>query len=61
MVQLGSGAKRSVKDYMLTQYASYLIAQNSNSQKEESHLPNAISRCKPENRNCGSGREATRK
>ena len=26
MVSLGSGASRSVKDYMLTRYACYLIA-----------------------------------
>ena len=31
MVPLGSGAHRSVKDYMLTRYACYLIAQNGNS------------------------------
>lgn len=35
MVQLGSGAKRKVKDYMLTRYACYLIAQNGDPQKEE--------------------------
>ncbi len=35
MVQLGSGAKRSVKDYMLTRYACYLIAQNGDPKKEE--------------------------
>lgn len=28
MVQLGSGSKMKIKDYMLTRYASYLIAQN---------------------------------
>lgn len=28
MVQIGSGAKRSQKDYKLTRYACYLIAQN---------------------------------
>lgn len=35
MVQLGSGAKRNVKDYMLTRYACYLIAQNGDPKKEE--------------------------
>ena len=35
MVELGSGAKRAVKDYQLTRYASYLVAQNGDSSKEE--------------------------
>lgn len=35
MVQLGSSAKRSIKDYMLTRYACYLIAQNGDPQKDE--------------------------
>ena len=35
MVSLGSGARRSVKDYMLTRYACYLIAQNGDPKKEE--------------------------
>ena len=35
MVSLGSGAQRSVKDYMLTRYACYLIAQNGDPKKEE--------------------------
>ena len=35
MVQLGSGSKRSVRDYMLTRYACYLIAQNGDPKKEE--------------------------
>ena len=35
MVPIGSGAERSVKDYMLTRYACYLIAQNGDPKKEE--------------------------
>jgi DNA-damage-inducible protein D len=34
MVALGSGAERSVDDYMLTRYACYLIAQNGDPRKE---------------------------
>ncbi len=35
MVLLGSGSQRPVKDYMLTRYACYLIAQNGDPKKEE--------------------------
>lgn len=35
MVSLGSGAQRSVQDFMLTRYACYLIAQNGDPKKEE--------------------------
>lgn len=35
MVKLGSGAERHVKDYKLTRYACYLIAQNGDPRKEE--------------------------
>ncbi|WP_375563405.1 DNA damage-inducible protein D (plasmid) [Bernardetia sp. OM2101] len=35
MVELGSGSNRKVKDYVLTRYACYLIAQNGDPNKEE--------------------------
>ena len=35
MVRLGSGSQREVRDYMLTRYACYLIAQNGDPRKEE--------------------------
>lgn len=35
MVSIGSGAARTVKDYVLTRYACYLIAQNGDSRKNE--------------------------
>lgn len=35
MVSIGSGAARTVKDYALTRYACYLIAQNGDSRKSE--------------------------
>ncbi len=34
MVEIGSGAKRKQKDYKLSRYACYLIAQNGDSRKE---------------------------
>ncbi len=34
MVSTGSGAERPIEDFMLTRYASYLIAQNGDSRKE---------------------------
>ena len=35
MIETGKGAHRPVKDYMLTRYACYLIAQNGEPKKEE--------------------------
>ena len=35
MINLAKGAKRQVRDYMLTRYACYLIAMNGDPNKEE--------------------------
>ena len=35
LIEAGKGAHRAIKDYMLTRYACYLIAQNGDPKKEE--------------------------
>lgn len=35
MITVGKGAQRSVKDYMLTRYACYLIAQNGDPKRKK--------------------------
>jgi hypothetical protein len=35
MVQLGSGSQREIRDYKLTRYACYLIAQNGDPRKDD--------------------------
>lgn len=42
MVQTGSGAQRKIKDYLLTRYACYLVAQNGDPRKVESRRQKLI-------------------
>ena len=50
MVKIGSGAKREQKDYELTRYACYLIAQNTNLRLKIVALAKNILQFKPENK-----------
>lgn len=50
MIETGKGAQRAVKDYMLTRYACYLIAQNGDPKKKKLPLHKAILLSRPESR-----------
>ena len=42
MVELGSGSKRSIKDYRLSRYACYLVVQNGDPRKNAIVLGNLL-------------------
>ncbi|MDB1806167.1 BRO family protein [Eggerthella lenta] len=42
MVELGSGSKRSIKDYRLSRYACYLVVQNGDPRKNVIALGNLL-------------------
>ena len=50
MVEIGSGAKRKQKDYKLTRYACYLIAQNANPRLKKDNIDTEKKACDTRNK-----------